>query len=138
MERMSETDKLGHERHGEHPEQLGAEHGGVDYERRDANPRKIMIATVSLLAVVIVMIIGIAELFMMTVDEQITEAVLKPPSAQLRDIRAKEQEVLNNYKVIDAAKGVYQIPIARAMELAAEEAYQKTQKSKTAEKKTSK
>lgn len=132
---MSETDKLGHERHGEHPDQLGTEHGGVDYERRDANPRKIMIATVSLLAIMIVLIIGLAELFMMTVDQQVTDAVLKPPSAQLRDIKAKEQEVLNNYKVIDAAKGVYQIPIARAMELAAEEAYQKTQKSKPVEKK---
>ena len=135
---MSETDKLGHERHGEHPEQLGAEHGGVDYERRDANPRKIMIATVSLLAVVIVMIFGVAELFMMTVDQQVTDAVLKPPSAQLRDIRVKEQEVLNNYKVIDSAKGIYQIPIARAMELAAEEAYQKTQPSKPAGKKAGK
>ena len=135
---MSESDKFGHERHGEHPEQLGTEHGGVDYERRDVNPRKIMIATVSLLAVVIVMIFGVAELFMMTVDQQVTDAVLKPPSAQLRDIRVKEQEVLNNYKILDSAKGIYQIPIARAMELAAEEAYQKTQALKTTEKKAGK
>lgn len=124
---MSESTQTKHERHGEHPEQLGAEHGGVDYERRDANPRKIMIATVSLLVVVIVMIVGIAELFMMTVDRQITDAVLKPASAQLRDIRAKEQEVLNNYKIIDATKGIYQIPVTRAMELLAEEAYHKGQ-----------
>ncbi len=124
---MSELNKFGHERHGDHPEQLGTEHGGVDYERRDANPRKIIIATVSLLAVVVVMIIFLAELFTMTVEKQVTEAVLKPPSAQLRDIRVKEQEILNNYKVIDAAKGVYQIPIERAMQLVAEEAYRSSQ-----------
>ena len=133
---MSELEKLGHERHGDHPEQLGSENGGVDYERRDANPRKIMIATVSLLAVVVALIIGLTELFKMTVEEQVTEAVLKPPSVQLMDIVAKEQEVLNNYKIIDAAKGVYQIPIARAMEIVAEEAQRNSQKqdSKTAKK----
>lgn len=137
---MSESNKFGHERQGEHAEQLGAEHGGVDYERRDANPRKIMIVTVVLLVTVVVLIIGLSELFMMTVDQQVEEVVLKPVSAQLRDIRVKEQEVLNNYKVIDAAKGVYQIPIARAMDLVAEEAYQHSQSkdSKPSEKKTGK
>lgn len=124
---MSESNKFGHERHGEHAEQLGSEHGGVDYERRDANPRKIMIAAVSLFSVVVVLIVGLSELFTMATDAQIKEAVLKPESAPLRDMRSKEQDVLNNYKIIDAAKGVYQIPIARAMDIAAEEAYQSTQ-----------
>lgn len=131
---MSESSKFGHERSGDHPEQLGTEHGGVDYERRDANPRKIIIATVSLLAIVVVLIVGLAELFNMTVDEQVTEAVLKPPSVQLIDIMTKEHDVLNNYKVIDAAKGVYQIPIARAMELVAEEANSQAKNSKPAKK----
>lgn len=137
---MSESNKSEHERHAEHPENLGSEHGGVDYERRDANPRKIMITTVSLLTIVVLLIAGLAELFMMTVDEQITESVLKPPSAQLRDVKAKEQDMLNSYKIIDAVKGVYQIPITRAMELAAEEAYQAAQKkdSKPAGKKAGK
>ena len=134
---MSESGKFGHERHGEHAEQLGADHGGVDYERRDANPRKIMIATVVLLVVVVGLIIGLSELFIMTVDQQVTEVVLKPVSAQLRDIRVKEQAVLNNYKIIDAAKGVYQIPIDRAMDLVAEEAYQSLQ-SKESKKNTGK
>ncbi|KAB2881034.1 hypothetical protein F9K33_02205 [bacterium] len=125
---MNESNKFGHERQGEHAEQLGAEHGGVDYERRDANPRKIMIATVSLLSVVVVLIIGLAELFTMVTENQIKEAVLKPESAPLRELRSKEREILNNYKIIDAAKGVYQIPITRAMDLVAEEAYQNAQK----------
>jgi hypothetical protein len=133
---MSELEKFGHERHGGHAENLGKDHGGVDYERRDANPRKIMIATVSLLAVVVALIIGLTELFKMTVEEQITEAVLKPPSVQLLDIVAKEQEVLNNYKIIDAAKGVYQIPIDSAIKIVAEEAQRNSQKqeSKTVKK----
>ena len=124
---MSESNKFGHERLGEHSEQLGSEHGGVDYERRDANPRKIMIVTASLFTVVVVLIVGLSELFTMVTDAQIREAVLKPESAPLRDMRSKEQDVLNNYKIIDSVKGVYQIPIARAMDIAAEEAYQSTQ-----------
>jgi len=42
-------------------------------------------------------------------------------SNQLREIRAAEQQKLNNYEVLDAEKGVYRIPLERAMELYVQE-----------------
>jgi hypothetical protein len=54
--------------------------------------------------------------------------VLKPESAPLRDLRAREMETLTTYKVLDPVKSVYRIPISRAMELMADEAYQEQQK----------
>ena len=71
----------------------------------------------------IVSVIVVDDVFMLTKEEIIYETVLQPESVPLRDLRAHEDEVLHTYKVIDAAKGIYQIPIDRALQLMADEAY---------------
>jgi len=51
--------------------------------------------------------------------------VLAPESAGVREQRAREIELLSSYDVINAEDGVYRIPVRRAMELMADEAFRK-------------
>ncbi|MCB0834237.1 MAG: hypothetical protein KDC45_12300 [Bacteroidetes bacterium] len=107
-----------------------AGHGGVDYERQDVNPKKILIVTFSLVAFIVVMIIFLSEVFTFEKEQQIRNVVLKPESAQIRDMRAADIQVLTGYKIIDPGKGVYQIPVERAMKLMVDEAYLEAQSKK--------
>ncbi|MBX7152648.1 hypothetical protein K1X84_13485 [bacterium] len=128
-DRRELSQEHGHEKHVVHAEHVGAEHGGVDYERRDANPKKILIFTVTLVIIIAGLIMGLSEYFLFVTDAQVAEAVLKKEDARLRDLHAMEDEVLNSYKVLDAEKGIYQIPINRAMEVLADEAFRAQQMS---------
>jgi len=127
-EKRRETDNIIFHGEAEHggidTEHIGVEHGGVDYERRDANAKKIFLATFVFAAIVIGLIVWLNEYFIQTREEIFATAVFQPESIPLRDLRAKEDEVLNSYRIIDGAKDIYQIPVSRAMELIVEEAYQ--------------
>lgn len=48
-------------------------------------------------------------------------AVSDSAAQQLREQQAREENVLNTYKLLDSDRGVVQIPIDRAMELVAHE-----------------
>ncbi len=98
------------------------ENGG--YEKRDINPVKVFLFGIAGVIVIVVVVIFMISYFTATREEIVYEEVLKPESAALRELRAREEEELNSYAVLDAKKGVYRIPIQRAMELMAEEAYQ--------------
>ncbi len=52
-------------------------------------------------------------------------------TSELNALHAKESETLGSYKILDKDKGRYQIPIARAMELMAQENQGKTGKAWT-------
>lgn len=93
------------------------------YEKRDANLKVIGLVTAATALFVILSVIVVDNIFVLTKEEIIYDTVLKPESISYRDLRAREDEILNSYKIIDAAKGVYQIPIDRAMQLVADEAY---------------
>lgn len=97
------------------------------YEVRD-------ISWITLLWIGVVIIIGITvfvvildSYFSVTKEQQIYEYVLKPQSKELRELKSKEQEILNNYGQINAQKGIYRIPIDRAMQLQAEEDFKARQ-----------
>ena len=98
------------------------------YEKSDTRPAVVVIIT--LLSIVILIAIGIVlnEYFLLTKERIVYESVLKPESAALRELRAREDEFLNSYKVLDKDKGIYQIPIDRAMQLVADEAFRARQK----------
>jgi hypothetical protein len=93
------------------------------YEKKDANIKVISLVTLATALFVIVSVIVVDDVFVLTKEEIIYDTVLRPESVPLRDLRAHEDEVLHSYKVLDAAKGVYQIPIDRALQLMADEAY---------------
>ncbi len=50
-------------------------------------------------------------------DDELHRAQSKLETIQLNVLRAEENEVLTSYKMIDASKGLVQIPIAQAMEV---------------------
>ncbi len=93
------------------------------YEKKDINVKKILIATVIIVIFLVVSVLFVDEIFVHEKEQLITDVVLKPVSIQLRDLRAKEDEVLGTYKLLDPQKGVYQIPIERAMKVYADEAF---------------
>ncbi len=93
------------------------------YEKRDVNLLKVLLWTLLSAAFVVVCLIGLNDYFLVTTEEVVFEAVLKPQSSELRELQARDTQVLSNYGVVDASKGVYHIPIKRAMRLLAEEAF---------------
>ena len=93
------------------------------YEKKDVNVKMVLLVAAVIIILIVVFIIRINSLYMLTQQEIIQTSQLKPQSAALRDLRAHEDEVLNSYKLLDASTGKYQIPIDRAMELVAAEAY---------------
>lgn len=72
----------------------------------------------------VVIIFMLDNFYLASKEKQIYKSVLKPGSTELRELRARETETLNSYKMLDAQNGVVQIPIERAMKLRAEEVYE--------------
>jgi capsular polysaccharide biosynthesis protein len=107
---------------------LSHAHGSDGYERSDVNVKMIVIVAVLIVAFLAVSLLVLDQYFEYVTQETIYKEQLAPQSVALRDLRAREAETLNSYKVLDSAKGVYQIPIDRAMQLIAEESYKASQK----------
>jgi hypothetical protein len=59
-------------------------------------------------------------------DRELEEKQAQFVTTELNQLHAKESEILSSYKIIDKAKGRFQIPVARAMELIAQENQNKT------------
>jgi hypothetical protein len=53
----------------------------------------------------------------MSVREEVEHKILKPESAQLRQLRADEEAKLSRYQWLDQKSGVLRIPLDRAREL---------------------
>lgn len=102
---------------------LTPEHAGDGYEKRDVAVGKLIGATAIITVFVAAFVIVLFQYFSLESDQQVYDAVLAPPSVALLDLRAKEDEILNSYAVVDSTKGIYRIPIDRAMKLLADEAY---------------
>jgi hypothetical protein len=99
--------------------------GESRYETSDVNAKKIIIVGLTSAIVLALILVGLYQLFIAETEKQVYESVLKPESIPLRDLRAREEEALNSYKLLDPGKQQYQIPIARAMQLLSEEAARK-------------
>ena len=93
------------------------------YEKRDVNVLKVFGYFTAGTIIIVVLLIFLIDFFTATKEEMIYEAVLRPESAALRELHAREIEELGSYGVVDATDGVYRIPIERAIKLLADEAY---------------
>jgi hypothetical protein len=102
---------------------------GPGYETRDANVRVFAGVGIAFVLLLIFTLIVLDQIFDVSREKVVEDVVMSPPSTPLQEMRNREDEVLNSYKVIDAQKGIYQIPIRRAMEILANRAYQQRQKS---------
>ena len=94
------------------------------YDSTDVNIRKILTVTLGSLFLLIAIVLVLSQYFTSYKEHRMYEAVLRPESAMLRALHAREDNILNSYAIVDKAAGQYRIPIQHAMELVAEEAYQ--------------
>ena len=101
------------------------QHGGVDYEKKDVNILRLGLAFILAVIVVVAVVVAVKEVFLFESEDQIEAVVLKPQSVTLRELRANEDKELSTYAVIDSTTGTYRIPIDRAMELMADEDFQR-------------
>ena len=106
-------------------EQHESDHGNAGYEERDVNVRQVAMWGLIVIVALIVSVVFVWDYFVGTREEVVERVVLSPPSPELRELRAREEEELGNYKLLDSASGQYRIPIDRAMQLLAEEAYRR-------------
>ena len=91
------------------------------YEKQDINVFRVIGIAVATIAVLVVIVIFLSDYFTAEKEDLVYDVLLKPPSKELLEIHAREQETLTTYKLLDAGKGVYQIPIEHAMKLLAGE-----------------
>jgi hypothetical protein len=76
---------------------------------------RIFILMGLLTVVVILVVVGLWQAFTVMVRDRTYERELSLKDRQLEEIQAQGRERLTTYAVIDAEKGVYQVPIERAM-----------------------
>jgi uncharacterized membrane protein YukC len=94
----------------------------VGYEKKDVNAKMIIGVGLSSVLILIIIFVVLSDYFTVMETEAVYQAQLKPESVTLNELRAEDEKILTTYKLIDAEKGVYRIPIERAMHLLAEEA----------------
>ena len=91
------------------------------YEKKDVNvPLIIGISFISIV-ILVAMVMALSDFFVFQKESMVYDSVLSQESKELVELRSIEFETLNNYKILDTEKGIYQIPIKRAMQLLTEE-----------------
>jgi hypothetical protein len=101
--------------------------GSSGYETRDVNVTKIALLSLATIALLIVVVVFVVDHFNVVTEKIIEEVVLSPQSVELRELRTREAEELGSYKLLEAEAGRYRIPIERALQLMAEEAYARSE-----------
>jgi len=101
------------------------ENNKVGYETSDISTRNLYISGGVLIVLLIVIIVGLNELFLANREQEVSEKVLQADSSELRELEAREAEALHSYEMLDRENDVVQIPIDLAMQLVAEEDFQK-------------
>ncbi|UCC81148.1 MAG: hypothetical protein JSW64_07265 [Candidatus Zixiibacteriota bacterium] len=97
----------------------------VGYEKRDISTKKVLFWGIAGIIIVVIIIVALVEYFLLVKERYYHEYVEKPRSEALIKLREREKEELTGYKLLDEEKGIYRIPIERAMELAVDEASSK-------------
>ena len=94
------------------------------YEKKDINVIRVIGIGITVIVLIVLAIVLLDEYFISAREKLMYEVVLRPESTKLRELRAREIEELNSYKLLDAGKDIYRIPIERAMKILAEKEYQ--------------
>lgn len=105
-----------------HPTQSDLKAG---YEQSDVNVKRILTIVVSIALFLVVAFIVLNSFFIQSRESLMYQQVLKPQSEKLQALHEREAETLYSYGVVDSANNIYRIPIDRAMQLEAEEAFQR-------------
>jgi hypothetical protein len=92
------------------------------YEKRDVNIFMVIGLAVLLVSLLIVILVFLIDYFVDSKEQMIYEAHLQPDSGDLKSLLASERKELTSFKILDTERGIYQIPIDRAMDLLVKEA----------------
>ena len=87
------------------------------YEKKDVSTKSLVGATLAIVLIIVIFVVLLRDYFIANVEKAVYEEAVNNPAADLAEIRKTEQELLNNYKIIDKENGVYQIPVDVAMDL---------------------
>lgn len=90
------------------------------YETSDVNVAKTVIWTVVSVIAIVVSVVVLSEYFLLIKEDISYEAILKPESELLIEVRMTEDSILNEFRLLDSTAMVYRIPIERAIQLTAE------------------
>ena len=98
-------------------------HAGAGYEKSDVAIGKFVLVTLAAVIFTVTVIVVLFQYFGVEREEQFQRVVYTPESVPLRELRAREDAELSSYGVVDDSLHHYRIPIERAMELVANEAF---------------
>jgi len=103
------------------PDSAAVMKSGVDFDRSE--PKGLLIAAFGIASILglTATVLGVQAYFDHIHEQEMFQKVLVPVSEDLRNLRIQEDQELNTYKYLDRNTGTVQIPIARAMELMAQE-----------------
>ena len=91
--------------------------GNAGYERSDVNLKWVIIFAFATVAVLVSFLVILNDFFAVEKEQIISEQVLSKDNPLLLEIRQRDQEILTGYRVIDAEKGIYGIPVKQAMQI---------------------
>jgi len=94
----------------------------TESDNNDINVNRGFLYGVIGLAIVLIVILYVVDPFAVVPDKIPVKDDLSEPSADFSELRAREIEELNTYKLLDSATATYRIPIDQAMQLLVEEA----------------
>lgn len=89
------------------------------YDRADVSIKWVATIIIAFVVVFIVISVGTKSLFIKDKNAVVYQQQLQPVSPTLIEVRAHEDSLLDNYQILNIDKGIYQIPIDRAMEIMA-------------------
>jgi len=69
------------------------------------------------LVLLVIIVVGVNELFRQMMTSEIEGKVLSRPNSELRELRAEEEAKLGRYQWVSKKDGVVRVPLARAIEL---------------------
>ncbi len=94
----------------------GASAAHVGVEPDEPPTRRLFLQLAALAVVLVAALLGLWQFFKSSTAAEIYRKELSVPSRELSELSARDEGRLGTYDVVDEAKGIYQIPVQRAME----------------------
>ena len=91
------------------------------YEKKDVSIKALAIGILATVLLIVAFVVLLRGYFVINYEKSLVEEIVNNPSKELMEIVEKDKKLLSNYSIVDAEKGVYQVPIEKAMEIVVQE-----------------
>jgi len=91
------------------------------YEKKDVSIKAVTLGIVGTVLLIVVFVVFLRGYFIINYENDVTQEIIDNPPQELMKIKEKDKKMLSSYSVLDQDKGVYQIPIEKAMDLVVKE-----------------